>query len=76
MFRTLLAIVLVSVSAFAQASNSIAFRRVQHLRHGINASEWFAQSNDYGTARLKAYTTLEDIDLMKRLGFDLSLIHI
>jgi hypothetical protein len=69
MFRTLLVIVL-SVSAFAQSSNGVAFRRAQHLKHGINASEWFAQSGDYSVPHLKAYTTLEDIDLMKRLGFD------
>ena len=33
-----------------------AFARAQHLRHGINASEWFAQSGDYSAARTNRYT--------------------
>jgi endoglucanase len=49
----------------------IAFARAQHLRHGINASEWFAQSaSDYSAARTDRYTDAEDIALMARLGFD------
>jgi endoglucanase len=48
-----------------------AFARAQHLRHGINASEWFAQSaNDYSAARTNSYTDDSDIALMARLGFD------
>lgn len=48
-----------------------AFARVQHLRHGINASEWFAQSpNNYSASRLSAYTDDADIALMAKLGFD------
>lgn len=43
---------------------------MQHLRHGINASEWFAQSRDYSAQRLSTYTTLDDIALMRKLGFD------
>lgn len=52
------------------AQESPSWKRIQHLQHGINASEWFAQSSDYSVQRLQTYTTLEDIDLMKRLGFD------
>jgi len=49
----------------------IAFARAQHLRHGINASEWFAQSaSDYSAARTSAYTDDTDIGLMAKLGFD------
>ena len=48
-----------------------AFARAQHLRHGINASEWFAQSaSDYSAARTSAYTDDSDIALMAKLGFD------
>ena len=50
--------------------SSPAWKRVQHLRRGINASEWFAQSHDYSVQRLSTYTTLEDIALMHKLGFD------
>ena len=49
----------------------LAFRRAEHLRHGINASIWFAQSSkDYTVERLRSFTTEDDIRLMKRLGFD------
>ena len=40
------------------AGMQIAFARARHLQHGINASEWFAQSaNDYSAARTNRYTT-------------------
>src|SRR4051794_19423757 len=48
-----------------------AFARAQHLKHGINASEWFAQSaSDYSAARTDRYTDAADIALMARMGFD------
>jgi aryl-phospho-beta-D-glucosidase BglC (GH1 family) len=48
-----------------------ALSRAQHLRHGINASEWFAQSaEDYSAARTNRYTDDGDIALMGKLGFD------
>lgn len=63
-----------TIPAFAQdrgAGTQTAFARAQHLRHGINASEWFAQSaNDYSAARTNRYTDVADIALMARLGFD------
>ena len=51
-------------------NTSPAWKRVEHLRHGINASEWFAQSNDYRPERLRSYTTLDDIARMRAMGFD------
>jgi endoglucanase len=60
--------------AFAQdrsAGLQTAFSRAQHLKHGINASEWFAQSaSDYSAARTDRYTDAADIALMAKLGFD------
>lgn len=48
-----------------------AFARAQHLRHGINASEWFAQSaSDYSAARTNRHIDAQDIALMAQLGFD------
>jgi endoglucanase len=48
-----------------------AFARAEHLKHGINASEWFAQSaSDYSAARTDRYTDASDIALMAKLGFD------
>jgi aryl-phospho-beta-D-glucosidase BglC (GH1 family) len=48
-----------------------AWKRAEHLRHGINASMWFAQSPaDYSVERLRSFTTADDIALMRQLGFD------
>jgi endoglucanase len=53
------------------AATQTAFARAQHLKHGINASEWFAQSaSDYSAARTGRYTDAQDIALMAKLGFD------
>lgn len=69
------AVLLFSASSFiAQdraAQVQTAFARLQHLRHGINASEWFAQSaGNYSAARTSRYTDDGDIALMAKLGFD------
>ncbi len=67
----LLALALSAAAQDRAAGLQTAFARVQHLRHGINASEWFAQSaNDYSAARTNRYTDAQDIALMARLGFD------
>ena len=63
-----------SLPLFAQdraADVKTAFARAQHLRHGINASEWFAQhSHDYSAKYTDGYTDDADIALMAKLGFD------
>ena len=44
-----------------------------HLRHGINASQWFAQVYDpkgYTREHFQTYMTAQDIALMKSMGFD------
>jgi hypothetical protein len=65
-------LVALSVSAVAQPSPdaATAFARARHLRHGINASEWFAQWGEYSAAHTNGYTDAQDIALMARLGFD------
>jgi endoglucanase len=72
--RPLAFALLLVVPALAQdrsADQQTAFSRVRHLKRGINASEWFAQSaNDYSAARTNRYTDAADITLMARLGFD------
>ena len=40
------------------------------MQHGINASEWLAQSRDYSPQRLRTFTTLDDIARMHTMGFD------
>ncbi len=71
----LLLSVLVAGSPAAQtgAKVSLAFVRAERLRRGINASEWFAQVYDkrgYTPEHFQAWTTAEDIALIKSMGFD------
>ena len=62
-------------SSFAQAppDSSLAQRRAEHLRHGINLSEWFAQVYDakgYTKEHFETWNTAQDIALIKAMGFD------
>ncbi len=67
----LFALVLPAAAQDRDAALRTAFARAQHLRHGINASEWFAQSaSDYSAARTNRTIDAQDIALMARLGFD------
>ena len=73
-YRLALLLLALAVPAAAQdrgADMRTAFVRVQHLKHGINASEWFAQhASDYSAAFTGRYTDEADIALMAKLGFD------
>jgi endoglucanase len=77
-FLSLLCIPLSCVTPVAsqtatQPLSSVPASRVAHLRHGINASEWFAQVFDpkgYTKEHLQNWTTAEDIALIKSMGFD------
>jgi endoglucanase len=72
----LLAAVMFTTSVFAQdgrALSSLALQRAQHLKRGINLSEWFAQVWDkrgYTREHLETWTTADDIALIKSMGFD------
>jgi aryl-phospho-beta-D-glucosidase BglC (GH1 family) len=75
----LLSVVLVAGCAVAQSGGaasvkpSLAFARADKLKRGINASEWFAQVYDkrgYTPEHFQAWTTAEDIALIKSMGFD------
>lgn len=60
-------------SSFGQRLAGVPPRRLDNLRHGINASEWFAQVYDpkgYTKEHLEGWTTAEDIALIKAMGFD------
>ncbi len=74
MWITLIAVVLSlagPVFMRAQAGDDLAFKRAEHLRHGINTSIWFAQApGRYTEERLKTFTTDDDLRLIKALGFD------
>lgn len=68
-FAATLAFALLAPFVRAQQAD-LAFQRAEHLRHGINTSDWFAQSNDYSVQRLRTFTTPDDIRLIHHLGFD------
>ncbi|HEY3989387.1 MAG TPA: cellulase family glycosylhydrolase [Acidobacteriaceae bacterium] len=69
---TVLASLLLSscVVAAQQPPASLAAERAHLLHRGVNASMWFAQARDYSPARLRSYTTADDIALMHSVGFD------
>src|SRR5208282_4264083 len=57
----------------ASTKASLASARAEKLKRGINASEWFAQVYDkrgYTPEHFQAWTTAEDIALIKSMGFD------
>jgi len=69
------AILFLAPADYAQTNSdaAVALRRAQHLRYGINLSEWFAQVNDakgYTKEHFEAWTTPQDIALIKAMGFD------
>src|SRR5271166_6006631 len=72
MIRRPLLAILMLLPCFSVAAQTVspAWKRVEHLRHGINASEWLAQSRDYSAQRLRSYTTLDDVARMHAMGFD------
>ena len=73
-FFSCAALLVLSLPLFAQdraADVKTASGRAQHVRHGINASEWFAQhSHDYSAKYTDGYTDDADVALMAKLGFD------
>lgn len=76
MMRNRLALLLLALAVPIAAQDrgadvQTAIARAQHLRHGINASQWFAQwPKDYSAARTDCYTDAADIALIAKLGFD------
>jgi endoglucanase len=69
------AVLLLSSISVAQSTpaSSVPASRLAHLRRGINLSEWFAQVFDpkgYTKEHFQTWTTLDDIALIKTVGFD------
>lgn len=66
-----LAFVLPASAQTHDASLKAAFTRAQHLKRGINVSHWFSQNaQDYSARHTDTETTLEDIAIIAKLGFD------
>src|SRR5260370_3045068 len=62
-----------AVQGQANSESGIVGRHAEHLRNGINLSEWFAQVYDqkgYTKEHFEAWTTAQDIALIKAMGFD------
>jgi len=62
-----------SSGSSAQSISSLPASRLARLRHGINASGWFAQVYDkrgYTKEHFQDWTTAQDIALMQSMGFD------
>jgi endoglucanase len=84
--RTILTVALFAALALAQAAQSkkapaaeatsltgIPAQRLAHLRHGINITGWFGQVFDtkgYTKEHFQTHTTIQDIALIKAMGFD------
>jgi endoglucanase len=72
-FFILLITMLTSGNSLFTQDTSLAFRRAEHLRHGINLSHWFAQVFDpkgYTKEHFDTYDTAQDMALIKSMGFD------
>jgi aryl-phospho-beta-D-glucosidase BglC (GH1 family) len=55
------------------AEGEVLQRRVEHLRRGINVSDWFAQAGDpsgYTKEHFETAITAHDLDLIQGMGFD------
>jgi endoglucanase len=59
-----------STPSVKPAAPGVSEARFARLARGINASHWFAQSHSYDQAHLRSYNTLEDIKLIRSIGFD------
>jgi endoglucanase len=57
----------------AVSAGGVPERRLAHLRHGINLSDWFAQVGDpggYNKQHFDTAITPHDLDLIQAMGFD------
>jgi endoglucanase len=60
-------------SSSTRQSTGVPSGRLAHLRHGINVTGWFGQVIDpkgYTKEHFQTHTTLEDIALIRSIGFD------
>ena len=62
--------VMVGGVAQGQTGKGLAFERAEHLRRGVNLSHFYAQTRDISQARLDAYMSVADMQMMKARGFD------
>ena len=58
-----------TVSTPGSQATGVSAERFARLGRGINLSHWFAQARSYQKAHFESYITLEDIQLIKAIGF-------
>jgi len=66
-------IVFCSPQAGAAGETGLAERRLSHLRHGVNLSDWFAQLSDpagYTKEHFETAITVQDLALIRAMDFD------
>ena len=51
------------------AAREVSDARFARITRGINLSHWFAQARSYDRTHLQSYITLDDIKLIKSIGF-------
>lgn len=72
-FLIAMTVVTAAAQTAVPALTSVPASRLAHIRHGINASEWFAQVWDpkgYTKEHFESWNTAPDFALIKSLGFD------
>jgi endoglucanase len=65
-------VLLMAACSLLAQETSLAFRRAEHLKHGINLSHWFAQAIDgqYTKEHFDTYDSARDMALIKAMAFD------
>lgn len=58
------------LASIGAQTSSPAWRRWQHLQHGVNLSGWFSESGNYSIQQLRSFTTPVDLEHIHQLGFD------
>jgi aryl-phospho-beta-D-glucosidase BglC (GH1 family) len=69
-FALLLFVLAFTVLGAYSQGTSIAWKRWQHLQHGVAVSGWFSESGHYSLQELRVYTTPADLEHIHTLGFD------
>ena len=75
--RPAILLVVVAGAAMGQQNSqpllSVPASRLEHIKRGVNASQWFAQVYDpkgYTKEHFQSWMTADDIALIKSMGFD------
>lgn len=69
-FLILLLAVVAPLASIGAQTSSLAWKRWQHLQHGVNLSGWFSESGNYSMQQLRNFTTPADLEHIHQLGFD------